>query len=117
MQPRYLLRLEGLVVFAAATTIYFVDGGSWLLFLVLFLAPDVSMVGYVVDARIGAMAYDVVHTALLPAVLLAGTWYVGWPLGVGLALIWLAHLGADRAVGYGLKYPDADFSETHLQRV
>ena len=61
--------------------------------------------------------YDAVHTTLLPAALLAGAWYAGWPLGVHFALIWLAHLGADRTVGYGLKYPGAEFSETHLQRV
>ena len=104
-------------MFAAATAAYFLDGGGWLLFVVLFLAPDLSMAGYLVNARIGATAYDVIHTTLLPAALLAGSWYAAWPLGVDLALIWLAHIGADRVVGYGLKYPDAEFSETHLQRV
>lgn len=117
MQPRYLLRIEGFVVFAGATATYFLDGGGWLLFVVLFLAPDLSMAGYLVDARVGAATYNAVHTAFLPAALLVGAWYAGWALGVLLALIWLAHLGADRVVGYGLKYPDAEFSETHLQRV
>lgn len=117
VQPRYLLRVEGLVLFAAATAAYFLTDGGWLLFLVLFLAPDLSMAGYLVDGRVGATAYDVVHTTLLPAALLAGSWYAGAPLGVGLALVWLAHIGVDRIVGYGLKYPDAAFSETHLQRV
>ena len=117
MQPRYLLRIEGLVLFAGATAAYFLDGGGWLLFVVLFLAPDLSMAGYLGNGRIGAATYDVVHTTLLPAALLGGAWYAGWPLGVDLALIWLAHIGVDRVVGYGLKYPDAEFSESHLQRV
>ena len=117
MRPEPLLRAEGAVLFAGATAAYFLLDGGWVLFLVLFLAPDVSMAGYLAGRRVGALTYDVVHAGLLPASLLATAQYVGWSLGVGLALIWLAHLGADRALGFGLKYPDAPFGETHLQRV
>ena len=118
MQPRHLLRIEGLALFGLATGAYFaVLGGSWALFLVLLLAPDLSMAGYLANRRVGAATYDAVHTAAVPAAILAGAWYAGWSLGVGLALIWLAHVGVDRAVGFGLKYPDAPFAETHLQRV
>lgn len=118
MQPRHLLRAEGLALFGLATGAYFVIfAGSWVLFLVLLLAPDVSMAGYLENERIGSVTYDLAHTAVGPALLLAAAWYAAWPLGVGLALIWLAHLGIDRAFGLGLKYPDAPFVETHLQRV
>ena len=118
VQPRHLLRAEGLVLFGLATGAYFaVYGGAWLLFLVLLLAPDLSMAGYLANRRVGAATYDSAHTVVVPGALLAGAWYASWPLGVGLALIWLAHVGLDRAVGFGLKYPDAPFAETHLQRV
>lgn len=117
MEPRYLLRLEGLAGFVVAAVAFHLGGGSWPLFLVLFLAPDLSMAGYLVGSRVGAATYDVVHVAALPGAMLVVAWSLGWPLGVDLALVWLAHLGADRAVGFGLKYPGAAFSETHLQRV
>ena len=118
MQPRHLLRAEGFVLFGLATGAYFaVYGGAWLLFLVLLLAPDLSMAGYLANRRVGATTYDSAHTVAVPGALLAAAWYAAWPPGVGLALIWLAHIGADRALGFGLKYPGASFSETHLQRV
>ena len=60
--PSLLLRLEGLVVLAAALALYFDSGFGWLLLIVLFLAPDVSMLGYVEGPAAGAAVYDVVHT-------------------------------------------------------
>lgn len=117
LQPGVLLRTEGLVLFALATGAYFLSGGGWVLFLVLLLAPDVSMVGYLANRRIGSATYNLAHTVALPAALLAGAWHTGWPVGTSLALIWLAHVGADRGLGFGLKYPDAPFAETHVQRV
>ena len=117
MPPRRLLRVEGLALFALATGAYYLADGSWVLFLVLFLAPDLSAVGYLASPRVGSATYNAAHVAALPAALLAGSWYVGWSLGIGLALVWLAHVGVDRAVGYGLKYAEAPFAETHLQRV
>ena len=117
MQPRRLLRVEGLALFSLATGAYYLADGSWVLFLVLFLAPDLSAVGYLASPRVGSATYNAAHVAALPAALLAGSWYVGWSLGIGLALVWLAHVGIDRAVGYGLKYAEAPFAETHLQRV
>jgi hypothetical protein len=114
--PRLLLHLEGAVVFVAATVLYFHEGYAWWLYLLLALAPDLSMLGYLGGARVGAIAYNAAHTFALPVALAV--------IGVlaeadGLAavtLIWIAHIGADRALGYGLKYPSA-FKDTHLQRV
>jgi hypothetical protein len=112
---RTALHLEGLVAFVCAVFGYHLLGGSWLWFAVLFLVPDLSMLGYVVGSRMGRLSYNLVHT------------YVG-PLGLGLIatmtgnydwypwlLIWLAHIGVDRALGFGLKVSD-EFKETHLQR-
>jgi Domain of unknown function (DUF4260) len=114
--PRWLLRVEGLALFVAAVVLYFHFDYPWWLLLVLALAPDLAMVGYLAGARVGAAAYDAVHTTALPITLgLVGV-LADSDLALQLALIWLAHIGADRALGYGLKYP-TNFKDTHLQRV
>lgn len=114
--PALLLRLEGLVVLVGSIALYAHQGGDWLPFVVLLLTPDLSMVGYTVNARVGALAYNAAHTYALPALLMALALAAGLPLLVQLALIWFAHIGMDRTVGYGLKYP-TDFKDTHLARV
>ena len=114
--PASLLRLEGLAVAVAAVTLYFDQGFGWLPLLLLILAPDLSALGYLGGSRVGAAAYDLAHTYVGPVVLgLAGV-LVESGTATQLALIWLAHIGADRLLGYGLKYPTG-FRDTHLQRV
>jgi Domain of unknown function (DUF4260) len=114
--PRLLLRFEGLVLFAAAIALYVREDFSILALVLLFLAPDLSFVGLAAGARVGAVAYDAVHTYVGPILLGSVSILAEWNVGVQLGLIWLAHIGLDRALGYGLRYPDA-FRETHLQRV
>lgn len=114
--PPFLLRLEGAAVLLAAIVLYFWQGGPWWLLLLLLLAPDLSMFGYLAGNRFGAICYNVVHTYVLPLVLALYGVFAGVPLALWLALIWYAHIGADRMLGYGLKYPTA-FKDTHLQRV
>lgn len=108
-----LLRLEGFVALAAAVTTYWFTGGNWWLFALLLLAPDLSMLGMLGGAKTGARIYNLAHTYTVPAVLGAIGWFGGLGWLVPLALIWIAHIGMDRAVGYGLKYPGS-FRETHL---
>jgi hypothetical protein len=113
---RALLRIEGLMLFAAATALYWVSGASWWLFAVLLLAPDLSFVAYLAGPRFGAIGYNAAHTTLGPILLgLLGT-VMPWPPAATIALIWLAHIGIDRAVGYGLKYASG-FGVTHLGRI
>ena len=114
--PRSLLHLEGLAVLAGSVALYFDSGYDWLLLVVLFLAPDLSMVGYIGGPRLGALTYDVVHTYALPVALGVGGVLAGADTAIQLTLIWLAHIGLDRLLGYGLKYPTG-FKDTHLQRV
>jgi Domain of unknown function (DUF4260) len=114
--PRSLLRLEGVAVAVAALVVYFWASHSWWLILVLAPAPDLAMAAYVSGPRIGAAAYDLVHTYAFPVVLGAGGLVADSDAAVAVALIWLTHIGVDRAVGYGLKYPTG-FKDTHLQRV
>ena len=114
--PRWLLHLEGLALLGGALALYFHFGYGWVLLVALLLAPDLSMVGYLAGPRVGAVAYDLVHTSALPLALAVGGTLGGSGSSVQLALIWLAHVGADRLLGYGLKYP-THFKDTHLQRV
>lgn len=115
MSPRSLLRLEGAVILAAAVFGYAVLGASWWLFFTLLLVPDVFMVGYLAGPRPGALVYNVGHTYALPISIGAIGVGVESVLVGAVALIWIAHIGMDRALGYGLKRPSG-FHDTHLSR-
>ena len=103
-------------MFAGALVVYFKLDFGWLLLVVLFLAPDLSFAGYLAGPRIGAWVYNAMHTTIGPITLaVVGVLTdIDWCLQV--ALIWLGHIGLDRLLGYGLKYPTA-FKDTHLSRV
>lgn len=116
MKPKFLLQLEGAAALAAACVLYHQSRGGWLWFAVLFLSPDLFMLGYLAGNKSGARFYNFAHTYLLPCVLVAIYWLTGNAWSLWLGLIWLAHIGFDRLLGYGLKYETA-FKDTHLQRV
>ena len=111
--PRMILRLEGAAVLAASVAGYAALGGGWGMFALLFLAPDLSMLGYFGGRRLGAAAYNLGHSYASPAILAACGLGLAQPQLLPLALIWCAHIGFDRLLGYGLKYADA-FGHTHL---
>ena len=113
--PPALLRIEGAVLLLLSVVLYSLTGGSWLLFVLLFLVPDLSMLGYLSGPRTGAVSYNLSHTYVLPGLLAALGLFTGTPLLVSLALVWFAHIGFDRMVGFGLKYPTG-FFDTHLHR-
>jgi hypothetical protein len=108
-----LLRAEALVELALAISAYRHVGGGWPMFAVLFLVPDISMLGYLANPRIGAHVYNLGHTYIAPTLLALAGFMTATPLLYSLALIWAAHIGFDRLLGYGLKYPAA-FGATHL---
>lgn len=112
---RGMLRLEGLVVLLAALAGYAHLEASWTRFALLFLVPDLSMLGYLASARVGAIAYNAGHSYVGPLVLAVAGLVVA-PTLLPYAAIWVAHIGFDRALGYGLKYATA-FGDTHLGRV
>jgi hypothetical protein len=114
--PRLLLQLEGLAILAAAIICYGYQGYSWLAFILLLLVPDLALIGYLMNNRLGSIVYNLGHTHSLPLLLGVLSLLFEAPLGLQLALIWLAHIGMDRAVGYGLKYENSA-KETHLSRV
>jgi len=114
--PAILLRAEGAAFFLGAIALYASQGASAVMFVLLLFTPDLSMVGYLASPRLGSLTYNAVHTYALPVALMALALAGQWTLGVQLALIWFAHIGMDRMLGFGLKYPTA-FKDTHLQRV
>jgi Domain of unknown function (DUF4260) len=113
-QPRIYLQLEGGALLALAIGLYVWGGAPWWIFAVFFFAPDIAFLAYFAGPRAGAIAYNAVHTTLAPAILVAAAVMSEYPplLTVGAA-IWAAHIGYDRMLGYGLKYP-AGYKLTHL---
>jgi hypothetical protein len=115
--PLRVLRSEGVVLLAVALTAYFAGlDQPWWLVPLLVLVPDVFMVGYAKSHRAGAFLYNIAHSYPAPAVLGVLASFADKPLWQGVALVWFAHIGMDRALGYGLKY-ETDFRDTHLGRI
>ena len=113
---RILLRLEGLTLFAGMTLLYGVWDGSWWVYAILFLVPDLSFAAYLAGPRTGAIVYNAAHSYMAPMTLMISGFALASPLTLSIAMIWLAHIGFDRALGYGLKY-SAGFGFTHLGRI
>ncbi|NLY92973.1 MAG: DUF4260 domain-containing protein [Myxococcales bacterium] len=112
--PRLLLRLEGALLLLLSAAVYARLGAGWGVFAALFLVPDVSLLAYLAGPRVGAAAYNAAHSLVRPALLAASGLAVGAPSwAIPVALIWAAHVGFDRMLGYGLKYATG-FSHTHL---
>lgn len=116
LSPPLLIRAEGAALAGLSGYLYAEYGRSWVLFVLLFLAPDLSMLAYLVNGRIGAATYNIVHTLVWPALLIAIAVSLDNAVMLSIALTWVAHIGVDRLVGYGLKYP-SDFKDTHIQRL
>jgi hypothetical protein len=114
---RLLLRLEGLLLGIAGVWLYARLGGGWGRFAALFFAPDLSFALYLAGPRIGAIAYNAMHSLIGPLALASLSLLGVVPTtALPLAAIWLAHVGFDRALGYGLKY-QSGFGDTHLGRI
>jgi hypothetical protein len=116
LAPVTLQRLEGLVLLAAGVVGFAESGLSWWWFAGLLLVPDISMAGYLFRPSTGALTYNAGHTLVGPALLLAWFW-IGAPTFIfAFGSTWLAHIGMDRAFGYGLKFADS-FNHTHLGEI
>ncbi len=111
--PRALLRVEGACIFGTTIWAYWRLGQSWWTFAGLLLLPDLGMAGYLLNTKAGAALYNTVHTETPPVLLLCAAWAQKNHIVAGVALCWLAHIGMDRMMCYGLKYGDG-FGHTHL---
>ncbi len=113
---RIVLRLEGLLVMVAAMLAYDRFGAGWGTFAWFFLTPDLSFLGYLAGARVGAICYNVAHSYIGAVACLIASQLFAVPLLLTVGIIWCAHIGFDRALGYGLKYATG-FKFTHLGRI
>ncbi len=117
---RSVLRLEAATVLGAALWGYSRFDLGWPMFALLFLVPDLSMLGYLAGRRIGAASYNLAHSYATPVILAAAALGLHMPnlntLALPALLIWVAHIAIDRLLGFGLKYFTA-FGDTHLGRV
>lgn len=111
-----LVRLEWAALLMAAVAGYIYIGGSWQLFVLLILAPDLAMLGYLAGPAAGAVLYNAVHILVWPAILLVIGLVADKAIALQVAVIWTAHIAMDRALGYGLKLPTG-FADTHLGRI
>ena len=112
-QPIFFQRLEALILFIAVAMQYHFLGGTIGLFLLLFFAPDVIILGYFVNKKVGAAFYNIGHSFTLPiSFTTLGLVNANHTLQL-IGLIWLAHIGFDRALGFGLK-EETNFFHTHL---
>lgn len=112
----WILRIESVAVFAAGVVTYLALGGPLILLLPALLAPDLSAVGYLAGPRVGAIIYNAVHNFALAVLLLAAGWVIETPWLAPAGAIVAAHVGMDRALGYGLKLASG-FGDTHLGRI
>jgi uncharacterized protein DUF4260 len=111
-----ILRVESVAIFVAGVLLFLQLNGNALWLLPVLLAPDLSMVGYLGGPRLGAFTYNLAHSFVTALVALAVGWFVPIaPLALAGAIL-VAHVGMDRALGYGLKLP-SDFRDTHLGRI
>ncbi|MED0951905.1 DUF4260 domain-containing protein [Bacillus mobilis] len=115
MQKR-IVHFEGLVVFVATIYAYSIYEFSWIIFLVFLLAPDLSMLAYMINNHVGAKIYNIFHTYIISIVIAIIGAYFKVDAVIMIGLIWTAHIGMDRMFGYGLKY-ETDFTDTHIQRL
>lgn len=110
---RVLLRVEGLCVLAVSLLAYAKFGSGWGTFALFFFAPDLSFFGYLAGPKVGAVSYNFAHSVAGALAVLAMGALLQAPMAITAGFIWAAHIGFDRALGYGLKY-SAGFGFTHL---
>lgn len=111
-----LLRLEGVAAIAASIGLYVAAGADWLPFVILLILPDLSIAAYLRGPAIGAVIYNIVHNWALAGALIGLGFLLEQPLLFVAGAALTAHVGLDRLLGYGLKYPTS-FQDTHLGRI
>jgi hypothetical protein len=112
-KPRRWLRLDGGVIFVASIFLFAATHQPWWVYPVLLFVPDIFMIGYLRDTKVGAFSYNVGHSYFLPSLVVLIGWEWHHILSIAVGVIWIGHIGMDRLLGYGLKYDD-NFKNTHL---
>jgi hypothetical protein len=112
-QPFIYERIESGFIFLGSLYIYLHLGFQLLWFIVFLFSIDIFMLGYVVNKTFGAHCYNLGHTYIIPAILIIVGVLGQSHIIIAIAIIWAAHIGWDRALGYGLKF-STGFKNTHL---
>lgn len=108
-----ILKFEYLALLVVSAGTYFYLGYNWIFFLVLLFMPDLSMVGYLINPKVGAIIYNLGHVYISPTILLLVFFSIDIKMLLGISLIWFAHISMDRLLGFGLKH-FSGFKDTHL---
>ncbi len=108
-----VLKIEELAQFILGIVLFSLLDFSWWWFPALILIPDIGMLGYLINSRIGAATYNIFHhKGIAIGVMLAG-YYLSMPILSLAGIILFSHSAMDRMFGYGLKFADS-FNNTHL---
>ena len=116
MTVKRIVRIENGFAFAISFYIYvYLNFPIWLFF-VLLLVPDITMIGYAMNKKIGAIVYNIGHSLIVPLLFFISYIYFSNDYLLIISIIWLAHIFMDRLLGFGLKYEDT-FNITHIQKL
>ncbi len=116
-QPRLFAHLNGLALFAGSILAYGIISGEWVAFILLLLVPDIAMLGYALNTKVGAWVYNIGHSYGLAIALMVAGFALDQTTIISLGIILMAHIGMDQMMGYGYKYADAEFADTHMKRI
>ena len=111
-----VLKLEYLLLAIVTVAIYINVGFEWYWIIVLFLAFDISMVGYLINKEVGALTYNTIHSVVGPILFVLGYVLFDVKALLFIALLWFFHISIDRTLGYGLKHFEG-FHHTHLGKI
>jgi hypothetical protein len=123
MKPGIIIRIENLLIAAFAAFIYYqleprlyLNFQRFYLIILIWLSFDLSIAGYLINRKIGAYFYNIIHNYILAVSLLFASFIFMDSDFVVVGLILITHIGIDRFLGFGLKYP-SDFKNTHIQKI
>lgn len=114
--PKRILQIESALFFLISLYLFSLREQSWLIFILLLFTPDISMIGYLKNKKIGTIVYNLIHNYVLAIVLVILGNFTPHDWMVTLGIILFAHVSLDRALGFGLKYK-SDFKDTHIQKL
>ncbi len=107
------LRLEATLWLTLSLAAFHFLQGSWILFAFCILIPDLGILGYAINSKVGGISYNLLHSEVGPLILGVVGYFTGQQLLIKLALVWFCHINFDRMLGIGLKTKEK-FDETHL---
>lgn len=112
---KVIIQLENFLLLLLCLVFYFQSTYSTILLVILFFVPDIAIIAYLINTKIGKYIYNLFHSYNIPFFLLGISLFVNTSLLTAISLIWIAHIALDRTLGMGLK--EEQFKKTHLQKL